>query len=160
TPPPAAPPTPRRPRPPPAPCARRPPAAPKRTERPRRPRLSFLAMSFVSLAYLVLLPAVLLVSFLLHERAPLQNRFLLAFSLFCYGWWDWRSLPLLLGPILLDWFVGLRLAASGDVRVRRAWVAASVSANVAVLATFKYAGLLLGTLAPLLGRFRAAPPTL
>lgn len=53
------------------------------------------------------------------------------------GWW----FPVfLLGSMLLDYAVGLGIGAAKTKRCRRAWLLASLCANLGVLGTFKYAG--------------------
>jgi D-alanyl-lipoteichoic acid acyltransferase DltB (MBOAT superfamily) len=71
-------------------------------------------------------------------RGAPRRVWLLAASLFFYGWWDWRFLGLLLFTSLLDWVFALRIEA--DRRNARAWVTLSVVSNLGVLGTFKYLG--------------------
>jgi D-alanyl-lipoteichoic acid acyltransferase DltB (MBOAT superfamily) len=67
---------------------------------------------------------------------------LLAASLFFYGWWDWRYLALILASIGANYWLGLVIAAQRDDR-RRGWLcAAGVLANLALLGYYKYAGFL------------------
>lgn len=94
-------------------------------------------MLFNSLDFAVFFAVVLLVYSRLGFRG--QNLWLLAASYFFYGSWNWRFLGLLVGSALVDYFVGLRIAASGDnQRKRRAWLAVSITFNLGVLAYFKY----------------------
>ncbi len=63
-------------------------------------------------------------------------------SLFFYGWWNPKYVGLLLASVVFNYFFGAQIArfrASG--RSRRAWVllAVAVTANLALLAEYKYA---------------------
>ncbi len=101
-------------------------------------------MAFSSNVFLFLfLPLFLLVYF--SAPARLRNLALMLASLFFYaflaGGWVW----LLLGTIVFDHVVALALAGSEGRRAR--WLlAAGVTANLAVLVAFKYAGWLLSSL--------------
>ncbi|MGH7041270.1 MAG: MBOAT family O-acyltransferase [Acetobacteraceae bacterium] len=108
------------------------------------------------------LPAVLGGTFLLGRiggaRASLA--FLIAASLLFYGWWNPPFVLLLGGSIVVNYAIGqhlLRLAGSGRDRAARAWLTAGVTANLALLGWFKYAGFLAAGIAALFG---AASPEL
>ncbi len=62
----------------------------------------------------------------------------LAASYFFYGWWDYRFLSLIVVSTIVDYLVGLALAANQSPGVRRVLVASSVVTNLGILATFKY----------------------
>jgi alginate O-acetyltransferase complex protein AlgI len=98
-------------------------------------------MLFNSFAFAVFLPVVLAVYYLLRDYRK-QNAWLLASSLFFYGAWDWRFLFLLLFTIIVDYFVARRIQRLRDedraLRQRRLLLAASILANLGVLAFFKY----------------------
>lgn len=58
-------------------------------------------------------------------------------SLFFYSWWDVRNLPILLGSILLNYFIAgqiLRCAGRG----RKAWLTAGIVFDLGLLGYFKY----------------------
>lgn len=77
---------------------------------------------------------------LLQGRLRWQNRWLLACSLFFYGWWDWRFVFLMLGTAIVDFYSARRKAL---------WV--SLAANLGALGFFKYYDLFASTAgAPLL----------
>lgn len=89
------------------------------------------------------LPVSLLTYFLLGrvKGGLVAVGFLAAASLFFYGWWDARYLPLLGGSIVFNFLVGRRLSASpteapGD----RATLWLGIVANLSLLGYFKYAG--------------------
>ncbi|MHC2623310.1 alginate O-acetyltransferase complex protein AlgI [Bradyrhizobium huanghuaihaiense] len=93
-------------------------------------------MSFVSVAFLCLVPA----SFLLYHatsRLAVQNLIILAASYVFYGWWDWRFLPLLVGISIVN-YVAAILIATARQPVRKLLVFVAVAAAMVVLAIFKY----------------------
>ncbi|MGP0002999.1 MAG: MBOAT family O-acyltransferase [Acetobacteraceae bacterium] len=72
-------------------------------------------------------------------------RWLVAASLFFYGWWNPKFVFLLLGSILANYGFGqqiLRLARGGRPQAARRWLIAGVAANLALLGWFKYANFL------------------
>lgn len=93
-------------------------------------------MLFNSLTFLVFLPVVLLLLAALPRRW--RNGFLLLASYFFYGCWDWRFLGLLIGTTLIDYWVGLKIAASDDEAIRKRILLLSLGANLGVLGFFKY----------------------
>ena len=94
-------------------------------------------------------------------RHELGTAWLVLASLFFYGWWDYRYVPLLLGSILFNYLVGQRLERlafgheierGGHVTAdmphhgaRKAWLAFGIVLNVALLGYFKYTDFFLGT---------------
>jgi alginate O-acetyltransferase complex protein AlgI len=97
-------------------------------------------MLFNSWQFLVFLPIVLAVYFLLPHRA--QNRFLLAASCFFYASWDWRFLAPLLVSTSIDYYCAKRMEeqilAGLPAERRRPYVVISVVTNLALLGFFKY----------------------
>jgi alginate O-acetyltransferase complex protein AlgI len=96
-------------------------------------------MLFNSADYVLFLPLVLLVYWLLR-RAGLraQNAWLLIASYVFYGWWDWRFLGLLFGTTLNDYLVGIGLERAEEPKRRRALILLSIGVNLGVLGFFKY----------------------
>ncbi len=82
-----------------------------------------------------------------------QNALLLGASYYFYAAWDWRFLVLLLSSTLLDYVCALRIDASENTRVRRAFLVASITGNLALLGFFKYCDFFLGSLEALLRQF-------
>ena len=73
-------------------------------------------------------------------------RWLVAASLFFYGWWNAQFVVLLAGSILVNYAFGqriLRLTRAGRERPARRWLIAGVCANLALLGWFKYANFLI-----------------
>ena len=60
---------------------------------------------------------------------------LIAASLFFYGWWNPKFVLLLAGSILANYAIGQRLRQ----RAARPWLIAGIAANLALLGWFKYA---------------------
>ena len=69
--------------------------------------------------------------------------FLVAASLFFYSWWNVLYLPLIVGSILFNYFVGLRLCSDSNAepenRKGKILLAFSIAANLSLLGYFKYA---------------------
>ncbi|NUY82501.1 MBOAT family protein [Flavobacterium sp. MAH-1] len=96
-------------------------------------------MLFNSLAFLVFLPVVFGVYWLLARKGlKIQNVFLLSASYFFYACWDWRFLFLLLFSTGLDYFTGLKMAESHNLRTKKFWFWLSVGINLGFLGVFKY----------------------
>ena len=106
-------------------------------------------MLFNSLQFAVFLPIVYGVYLALSRRA--QNRWLLLASYLFYAAWDWRFLGLIVASTVIDYSVGLALAATDDVSRRKRLVGLSVTANLGMLAYFKYAGFFAAGFTDLLG---------
>ena len=74
---------------------------------------------------------------------------LLLLSLGFYAWWRPAQLPLLLGSIVFNFFVGARIqravAANDQTRVN-IWLAVGVAADIAFLGWFKYANFIVDNL--------------
>ena len=60
---------------------------------------------------------------------------LVAASLFFYGWWNPKFVLLLAGSILANYWLAERIQRSGSGR----WLACGIAANLALLGWFKYA---------------------
>lgn len=67
------------------------------------------------------------------------NLLLLLASYVFYGWWDWRFLGLILFSTVVDYAVGRALGRTGPPKKRKVLLAASLIANLGLLAYFKYA---------------------
>ncbi|NLG35465.1 MAG: MBOAT family protein [Lentisphaerae bacterium] len=87
-----------------------------------------------------------------HPRA--RKGFLLAASLFFYGFWSWKFALMLLGSALLNHVAAVRMAqpaGEGAGRSKRRVLILAVVFNLGLLGFFKYAGFLVAdTLFPLL----------
>ncbi|HSU05057.1 MAG TPA: MBOAT family O-acyltransferase [Acetobacteraceae bacterium] len=85
---------------------------------------------------------------------------LVAASLFFYGWWNPPFVLLLAGSIVGNYAVGQRIllrARGGRMRAARLWLIGGIGADLLLLGWFKYAGFVAGSLAWAVGR---DPPAL
>ena len=73
------------------------------------------------------------------RRREWQNILLVGASYVFYGTWSWKFLLLLIFSTVFDYSCGRAVAAATDPKRRRAFLVASVAANLALLGTFKYA---------------------
>jgi len=119
-------------------------------------------MLFNSHVFLFLfLPVALLVFHLLGRggRARGAALWLVAASLFFYGWWDPRYLPLLVGSVVLNYGLGRWLGtATASSRLRGAVLAAGIAVDLGALGWFKYAHFTAANLSFLAGVDLALPP--
>jgi D-alanyl-lipoteichoic acid acyltransferase DltB (MBOAT superfamily) len=103
---------------------------------------------------LFFLPAALAGYFLLGRvRLSWGAGWLALASLFFYGWWDPRYVPLLLASIVFNYFSGVtigRMRGAGHRYTRLALVVA-VAADLSLLGYFKYADFFIGTVNVLAG---------
>lgn len=96
---------------------------------------------------LYFLPCVLIGFFLIgsigHHRSAIT--WLVAASLFFYGWWNPFYLFIILASIFFNYAIGAALS-SPEVRNRRMLLGFGIAANLAALGYFKYAGFLVSTI--------------
>ncbi len=96
-------------------------------------------MLFNSFQYALFLPFVFLVYWLvLGKSVKAQNFFLFVVSYIFYGWWDWRFLILITISGLIDFTLGLQINKAQSIKMRKLFVALSLSANLGMLFFFKY----------------------
>lgn len=108
-------------------------------------------MIFSSFPFLFLfLPIALIGYFQLARRASHHHAklWLVGASLFFYGWWNWRYVPLILGSCLLNFRLGLRLLPSTGrpQAARRRELVLGIALNLAMLGFFKYMHFAVGNL--------------
>ena len=114
-------------------------------------------MIFNSLAFVVFLVVVFAMHWLPLSRSRRhQNVVLLIASYVFYGWWDPRFLTLLLFSSLVDHFIGLKIAATEDERLRRTYLWISMSTNLGLLFFFKYFNFFVGSFKEAFGLPEAA----
>jgi D-alanyl-lipoteichoic acid acyltransferase DltB (MBOAT superfamily) len=114
-------------------------------------------MLFNSFEFLSVFLPIVVVGFLLLRWLGSQIVlliWLIASSLFYYGWWDWRFLWLIGASILVNYVVGQALVAlagpSGEP-LRKPTLIAGIVFNLAVLGYFKYFNFFLDNLSTLTG---------
>ena len=108
-------------------------------------------MSLADPLYLVFLLGAVAVVRLLAARAP-RALVLVPLSLAFYATWNPLALLPLLATTAVDWSVARALGRTSRPWARRLLVTTSVAVDLALLAAFKYSGLLARAAAPLLGR--------
>ena len=106
-------------------------------------------MLFNSQVFIVFfLPAVLGLCCALAANRTARQTVVVAASLGFYGWWDVRFVPLLAGLTVANWLIARWFAAARRLR----WIPVlGVALNLLVLALFKYADFLRGTVFGVLG---------
>ena len=98
-------------------------------------------MLFTSLSFLLFLPVVFAVYWLLHRRLTWQNIWLVAASYVFYGWWDVRFLGLIILTSACSYLCALAIErAFDDGEERHAWLfsVTNIILNLAILGVFKY----------------------
>jgi len=110
-------------------------------------------MLFNSYIYLLLfLPVSVLVYTLLRQRSSESSLLWLNLcSFFFYGWWNPAYLPLLLGSIVMNFYLGKQLSLYKNQPMARYWLIIGITLNLALLGYFKYTDFALANLNGLLG---------
>jgi len=93
---------------------------------------------FIEPRFFLFFLAVFGVHWLLAPWHRSRKLWLLAASWTFYAAWDWRFLGLILLSTIVDLVAGARIHASDDERVRRRWLAFSLTSNLGLLGFFKY----------------------
>jgi alginate O-acetyltransferase complex protein AlgI len=105
-------------------------------------------MLFQSQAFvLAFLPVLVIAYYALAHSPRARQGVLLLGSLFFYGWWDARFVPLLVGQVGATWLLSWAYERSG----RRALLRLGIVLNLLSLATFKYLDFILGSAEAVLG---------
>ena len=104
-------------------------------------------MLFNSYKYLLLfLPISLVVYFILnyHRLTKASKIWLVLVSLFFYGYWNIIYVPLLVGSILFNYFIGIfLLKKQKDINLKRIGLIVGLIGNIGLLAFFKYTDFLI-----------------
>ena len=103
-------------------------------------------MLFNSIEYLLFLPIVFAIYWLLRNHLKLQNLFVVLASYVFYGWWDWRFLILIAFTSLCSYASGLLIDKSKRCIVygvrcinwAKFWLKTNIVINLGILAVFKY----------------------
>ena len=72
------------------------------------------------------------------DRLRLRNISLLIVSYLFYASWDWRFLGIIIFSSILDYFIGLKLDTSTNIRKRKWLLFLSIFINLGFLSIFKY----------------------
>lgn len=95
-------------------------------------------MLFNSFEYLLFLPVVFLLYWLLKHNTWFQNVLLLVASYLFYGWWDWRFLLLIFASSAVDFFAALYIHTNTVEKKRKIALYSSLIFNLGLLGIFKY----------------------
>ena len=102
-------------------------------------------MLFNSIEFAFFLPIVFLIYWAIGYahikdtlKLRLQNAFVVIASYVFYGWWDWRFLLLIAFTSFCSWGSGLLISRATSQNKAKAWTAANIVINLAILAIFKY----------------------
>jgi alginate O-acetyltransferase complex protein AlgI len=111
-------------------------------------------MLFNSIEYLLFLPTIILLYWIVFKKAlKPQNLLLLISSYIFYGWWDWRFLSLIFLSTVVDYFVGFKIHDSQDNKIRKSYLWVSILFNLGLLGFFKYFNFFIDSWIDLLGSF-------
>jgi D-alanyl-lipoteichoic acid acyltransferase DltB (MBOAT superfamily) len=105
-------------------------------------------MNFATFEFAVFLACVYLPYLVLPHRQ--QNYLLLVASYFFYGWWDWRFLSLILFSTAVNYFVGLAIHNTENIKKRRFYLLISLVVTFGLLGIFKYLGFFVSSMVDLL----------
>ena len=108
-------------------------------------------MLFNSTIFLVFLPIVFAVYWLLQKRLKWQNAFVVASSYLFYGWWDWRFLTLIAFTSFCAWGSGLLIKRHKGEKKAKIISVANIVLNLAILGVFKYYDFFVTSFATLFG---------
>lgn len=116
-------------------------------------------MLFNSYEFLfIFLPLVMACFFVIAKhRHGLAALWLALASVAFYGYWDVRYVPLLLLSIGLNYGTGYAIAHRTATASRKAWLAAGILSNLALLAYFKYANFFIASIVAPLAHTDLAP---
>lgn len=106
-------------------------------------------MLFNSIEFLIFLPIVFAIYWLLKGRLKWQNAFVVVASYFFYGWWDWRFLILIAFTSACSYASGLLIEKvynqngndnlNTDNKRKARWITtANIVVNLLILGVFKY----------------------
>lgn len=112
-------------------------------------------MTFNSIPFAVFLAVVLGLYWAMSHRW--QNRLLLVASYFFYGTWDYRFLSLIFITTAIDFWAGSELMATDDETRRKRLLFVSMTANIGMLAVFKYFGFFVDSAIEFLNWFGLEP---
>lgn len=111
-------------------------------------------MLFNSLSFIIFLPIVFTLYWLLNNKdRKFQNILLLISSYYFYACWDPRFLFLLIFSTALDYYTGLKISRNDDLKIKKLWFLISVIVNLGILGVFKYYNFFAASFADFLSYF-------
>lgn len=108
-------------------------------------------MLFTSIEFMVFLPVVFALYWLLRRQVRWQNLLVVAASYVFYGWWDWRFLLLIAFTTACSYASGLMIKPESSRRHNLAVMWTNIGLNLGILVLFKYYDFFASELARLLG---------
>lgn len=109
-------------------------------------------MLFNSFEFLVFLPIVFALYWLLQRERRWQNLLVVIASYIFYGWWDWRFLLLIALTSLCSYGSGVLVEHYEGQRRKQKWVSAcNIVLNLTILGVFKYFNFFVDNLEALFG---------
>jgi len=104
-------------------------------------------MIFTDYFFLVLFFPVFLITYLLvYKTIPLANIIIVLFSLLFYASFGLENLPILLVPLVLDFFVGLIIFKIKRKSIKKYVLITAIFFNLGLLAYYKYTGFFINNL--------------
>jgi len=96
-------------------------------------------MLFNSFEFFIFLPIIFFLYWVIFKyNLKFQNALILLASYVFYSWWDWRFLSLIIISTIVDYFIGLKIYKSNDLRIKKYYLLVSVVINLGILGFFKY----------------------
>lgn len=95
-------------------------------------------MLFNSVDFMIFLPIVFLLYWMMKGNLKFQNILLLVSSYFFYACWDYRFLFLLVFSTVLDYSTGIQMHEAKTARMKKFWFWLSIAINLGFLGVFKY----------------------
>ena len=111
-------------------------------------------MFFNSTSFAIFLPIVFLLYWFFPVKSKRQqNIILIIASYYFYSCWDWRFLFLLIFSTLLDYFSGIQIEKSTNIKTRKFWFWLSIIINLGFLGVFKYYNFFISSFTELIQNF-------
>lgn len=95
-------------------------------------------MLFNSFEFLIFLPIVFGIYWMLKRHFRLQNLFVVSASYFFYGMWDWRFLFLIFFTSATSYFSGIIISKTRDIKIQKTALISNIAINIGILGFFKY----------------------
>jgi len=108
-------------------------------------------MLFNSIEYLIFLPLVFAIYWLLRHDLKKQNILLLLSSYVFYAWWDWRFLTLIVYSSIIDYVIGIKIESTTSKKTKKNLLFASLISNLGLLFVFKYFDFFAGSFSSAMG---------
>ncbi|SRR5579883_3080522 len=94
-------------------------------------------MIFSSVEYLIFFGVVLLLMILIKSN-PIKRAILLGASYYFYAYWDYRFVFLMLALTSVNYYAGLTIEDSQDIKEKSRWLTFSLILDLVILGLFKY----------------------